>query len=123
MFPQKYKKTSKYLQDYKCCPRVLNKSPDTKSPHRHPLWQTSFVSENYYPLIYRKKGQEEQLYERKMKVLKGIHAILARCFLIISGKPISEDIVNRVALDEKNKPEEQLQMDAVIEIGKTKSDL
>ena len=43
--------------------------------------------------------------------------------LIISGKPISEDIVvNRVALDEKNKPEEQLQMDTVIEIGKTKSD-
>ena len=43
--------------------------------------------------------------------------------LIISGKPTSEDIVNRVALDEKNKPEEQLQMDTVIEIGKTKSDL
>ena len=44
--------------------------------------------------------------------------------LIISGKPISEDIViNKVALDERNMPEEQLQMDTLIEIGKTRSDL
>ena len=44
--------------------------------------------------------------------------------LIISGKPISEDIVeNRVALDEKIMPEEKLQMDTLTEIGKTRSDL
>ena len=44
--------------------------------------------------------------------------------LIISGKPFPEDIVvNRVVLDEKDMPKEQLQMDTLIEIGKTKSDL
>ena len=44
--------------------------------------------------------------------------------LIISGKPIFEDIVvNRVALDEKNMPEEQLQMDTLTEISKARSDL
>ena len=44
--------------------------------------------------------------------------------LIISGKPITEDIVvNRVALDEKNMPEEKLQMGTLTEIGKTRSDL
>ena len=44
--------------------------------------------------------------------------------LIISGKPISEDIVvNRVALDEKIMPEEKLQMDTLTEISKTRSGL
>ena len=46
--------------------------------------------------------------------------------LIISGKPISEDIVvnhRQVASDEKDMPEEQLQMYTSIEISKIKSDL